>query len=576
MLPIRALRLFAAVAAITVVACSSNAPVGGTPTSLATDQTLRFPIAQELATLDPALIQSETDAAIGQNVFDGLLKFDGNMGIVPDIASAMPTVSADGTTITFKLRTDVTFSNGDPVTSADVLYSWNRAAAMQGPFATNFSAISGYDRVAANQASGAALEGLLEKKDPSVTMSGLTALDADTVEVRLTGAAGWFGAAIAQPSVAGMIVDQKIVKSDPANWWKDPSTLVGTGAFKLTAHTPDQSYDFTAVDSWWGRPRPTLKTVHVDVTGDPATAESKYQQGGFDLLGYAAYRLPATDIANLQTTERSQLQLTVKNKSYWVSFNLVADTHRSAGGPFTLDGGQAAHDLRLAFAMSVDRDKLAKTVCSDVSCAPATGGLIPRGLLGYLGDGSDPLAVYDPVKARSLLLSGDPGGTKTRGLVYVYDPENPFSEAVASFLHDQWLANLGVSVTLRPVPHSRFLSERLAGDYIMSRDGWAADYDHPQDWFDNLWGKIAGCPDITCTSGYDTKAYDQLLASADAEPLPASIPDYKTLSRQLIDDAAYIPLFYTMDALVIKPYVLGAGSNNMFDYWWNQIQLVQH
>jgi hypothetical protein len=39
---------------------------------------------------------------------------------------------------------------------------------------------------------------------------------------------------------------------------------------------------------------------------------------------------------------------------------------------------------------------------------------------------------------------------------------------------------------------------------------------------------------------------------------------------------AYIPLFYTVDALLAKPYVLGAGSNNLFNYYWNQIQLTAH
>jgi len=576
MLPRRGVWRLAAFSAVLVLACTNNTPVGNQPNALANDQTLRFPISHELGTLDPAMIQSETDAAIGQNLFDGLLKFDGNLTVVPDIASAMPAVATDGLTVTFKLRTDVTFSNGDAVTSADVLYSWNRAAAMQGPFATNFSAISGYDQVATNQATGASLEALLEKKDPSVTMSGLTAPNDHTVAVKLAGAAGWFGAAIAQPAVAGMIVDRRVVKNDFESWWKNPATLIGTGAFKLAAHTQDQSYDFAAVSSWWGKPRPTLKSVHVDVVSDAEMGLSKYRQGGFDLLGYGAYSMPPVEVMKLQSTHKAQVQLSVKNKTYWVSFNLVADARRPAGGPFTLDGGKAAHDLRLAFAMSIDRDQLAKDVCSKVTCLPATGGLIPKGLLGYLGDGSDPLAVFDPVKARSLLLSADPGGTKTNGLVYTYDPENPFNDPVAKFLQDQWLANLGVSVTLKTVPHTRFINERLAGDYVMSRDGWAADYNYPQDWFDNLWGKVAGCPDANCATGYDTKAYDQLLARADAEPSPASIPDYKTLHRQLIDDVAYIPLFYTVDAFVIKPYVLGAGSNNMFDYWWNQIQLISH
>ena len=570
--------VWAALVALAIAACSNGSPVANQPTSLANDQTLRFPIQHDLSTLDPAMIDSDAESEIAHNLFDGLLKFDNNLNVVPDIAMAMPTVSTDGATYTFKLRQDVTFSNGDKVTSKDVLYSWNRAAAMQGPFATNLSAIMGYDKVSTNQAAGAALESLLEKKDPTVTMTGLTATDDYTVVVRLAGAAGWFESAIAQPSVAGMIVDQNVVKGAFDQWWSKPETLVGTGAFKMSAHVPNQSLDFVAVPAWWGRPKPTLTRVHVDVVADPQAALSKYESGAMDLFGYGAYSPAAADVVRIQgsATEKSQLILEVRNKTYFVSFNMVSDAKRPAGGPFTLDQGKASHDMRLAFALSVDRTKLAKDLCANVSCIPAIGGVIPKGLLGYLGDGSDPLATFDPVKARSLLLGADPDGTKTKSLTYVYDPENPFSEPVAKFLQSAWLANLGVTVKLASVPHTRFITERLAGDYVLSRDGWSGDYNHPQVWFDNLWGQAAGCPDVSCTTGYDTKTYDELLAKADAESLPSAVADYKALSRQLIDDVAYIPLFYTVDALLAKPYVLGAGSNNLFNYYWNQIQLTAH
>jgi oligopeptide transport system substrate-binding protein len=563
-------------AGMLLVACSSGGPVGGGPSPLAKDQTLHFPIQQDAATLDPAMISTDAEVNIAQNLFDGLLKFDLNLNVVPDLADGMPTISADGLTYTFKLRKDTTFSNGDAVTAKDVLYSWNRAAALQGPYAADFSAIAGYDRVSANQATGAALETLLEKQDPSVTMSGLTAPNDQTIKVRLTAPAGWFQSAIAQPAVAGAVVDPKVVKTDFDGWWSKPETLVGTGAFTLTAHSPDQSYDFAAVPNWWGRPRPTLKAVHIEVVGDPEAAMTEYHKGGFDLFGYAGYGPQSGDVARLPAAQRSQLLLAVKNKDYWVSFSLVTDSKRTAGGPFTLAGGRAAHDLRLAFALAVDRASLVKEVCQSITCVAASGGLIPKGLVGYLGDGSDPLAMFDPTRARSLLQSADPTGTRTRDLVYTYDPESPLNGPVASFLQTQWQANLGVSVQLQTAPHSRFVSERLAGKYVLSRDGWAADYNHPQDWYDNLWGQLAGCPDTSCTSGYDTRAYDQLLAKADAESLSSAIPDYKTLNRQLIDDVAYVPLYYPVSAFLFKPYVLGAGSNNMFDFWWDQIQLVSH
>jgi oligopeptide transport system substrate-binding protein len=464
------------------------------------------------------------------------------------------------------------------VTSKDVIYSWNRAAAMQGPYATNLSAIAGYEHVANNQVEGAALEALLEKMDVSVTLTGVTAPDDYTVVVRLNSAAGWFESAIAQPSVASSIVDEKVVRDDFANWWTRPDTLVGTGAFKMVAHAINQSMDFVVAPGWWGTPKPTLTAVHVEVLGTGSSALARYEGGTYDIFGYGAYMPAASDIVRIQQNlaEKGQLVLEVKNKTYFVSFNMVADARRPAGGPFTLDQGKVAHDLRLAFNLAIDRNELAKELCAGVACIAATGGVIPKGLQGYLGDGADDLAAFDPSRARSLLQSADPTGARTNRLVYTYDGENPFNDPTAKILQRMWKDNLGVSVDLRIVPRSTFITQRLRGEYVLARDGWTADYDHPQDWFDNLWGSGAGCPDVSCSSGYVTRAYDQLLGKADGEPMSSALADYKALSKLLIDDVGYLPLYYTVGAFLIKPYVLGAGSNNLFDYYWDQIELLAH
>jgi oligopeptide transport system substrate-binding protein len=566
-----------AVMAALLAACTQGATPQPTP-SLATDQTLRFPIQQDLATLDPAGIENETEAQVAQNLFNGLVRYDTSLNLGPDIAVNLPTVTPDGLTYTFKLRKDVTFSNGDKVTSKDVLYSWNRAVAMQGPYAMNLSAIAGYDTVAANQIFGAKLEGLLAKKDPSVSMAGLGAPDESTVVVKLSSASGWFLAAIAQPGVVGMLVDEEVVKNDFDHWWSKPETLVGTGPFKMASHKANQSVDFVAVPNWWGPSVPTLAKIHLDVVPDPKAAISMYEQGQYDLFGYGSYVAPVSEVMRVKAnaSEKAQLLVTPDNKTYWVSFNMVSDASRHAGGPFTLDQGKASHDLRLAFALAVDKAKLANDLCANLICAQATGGFIPKGLLGYLGDRADPLSAYDPARAKTLLASADPTGAKTKGLVYAYDPENPFNETTAKFLQSQWATNLDVSVEVRAVPRAAFITNRLRGDYVLSRDGWTAEYNHPQAWFDSLWGVVAGCPDATCTSGYTTKAYEQLLAKADAEPLPGATADYNALSRLLIEDVVYIPLYYTLAAFLIKPYVLGAGTNNLYDYPWNQIRLTTH
>ncbi|HEX7263086.1 MAG TPA: peptide ABC transporter substrate-binding protein [Candidatus Dormibacteraeota bacterium] len=568
----------AGAASLVLVACGGGG--GNSGTSLASNQTLTFPILSDFGTLDPAIADAETDTEISQNMFDGLVKFDENLNIVADLATAVPTASADGLNYTFTLRHDVKFSNGDAFTSKDVLYSWNRAAAMQGAYATNLSPIDGYSTVSNNTQSGAALEALLEKNDPSVTLTGLTAPDPYTVKVKLATPAGWFMTAIALGGSTGWIVDQNAVKQDFDNWWTNPATAIGTGPYKMTARVPKQSVDFAAVDNWWGSPKPTVTKVHLDVSvNDASTAITKYEQGGYDIYGYGGYsNAPVADILRIQGTanEKDQLLLHPKVRTTWVSFNMVSDSKRLAKGPFTLDGGQSAKDLRTAFALAVDKKKLATVVCSDIVCTAATGGLITKGLIGYLGDGSDPLAAYDPAKAKTLFQGADPTGSKTKGLVYVYDPSNPLNKPTAEFLQSQWKDNLGVSVELQAVSHSAFIKSRLKGDYVLSRDGWQADYNHPQDWFDNLWGSALGCPDASCTTGYHTQAYDDLLKKADQESGDAALADYKKLAQMLIDDVAYIPLFYSTGSFLIKPYVKGAGTNNFVDYPWAGIQILSH
>jgi oligopeptide transport system substrate-binding protein len=573
----RILKALAASGAVSLVlaGCGGGETGGG---GLASDQTLNFPILGDFGTLDPAVADAETDSEIQQNFQDGLVRFDDKLDIIPDLAKEVPQPSSDGLTYTFKLRQDVTFSNGDKFTSKDVLFSWNRAAAYQGSYATNLSAIQGYDVVAKNKKAGAELQALLEKSDPSVTMTGLTAPDPYTVQVKLSQPAGWFLSAIALQGTTGWIVDQNAVKKDPDNWWSKPETAIGTGPFKMVSYVPKQSVEFDAVPNWWGSPKPTLKKIKIDISvTNASTAITKYEQGGYDIVGYGGYsNLPVADILRIKNTsnESGQLLLHPKVRSYWVSFNVVADASRKAKGPFLLSGGDKAKALRTAFALAVDKQALVQTVCQGIVCTPATGGLIPPGLVGHM-DGTDPLSKFDAAQAKQL-LSANGGAAAVSGLQYVYDPENPLNVATAQFLQAQWQQNLGVHVDLLPVAHSPFIKGRLKGDYVLSRDGWQADYNHPQDWFDNLWGTKVGCPDSGCSSGYTTKAYDDLLAKADASPLDQAKADYAKLNQMLIDDVVYIPLYYSVGAFLIKPYVKGAGSNAFADNLWVNISIQSH
>jgi len=578
---------------LTAAACGSTSSTPST-NALASSQVLHFPVFQDPGTWDPGEMDAEVDTELMQNVFDNLWRFDDKLNIVPNIATAIPTqanggISADGLTYTIHLNPAAKFSNGDPVTSKDVLYSWNRGADLHGAYSSILSAIAGYGAVqtaAGNPPSSGTpttFQGNIEKQlaagNSAFMMSGLTAPDAETVQVKLSSACGWCLTAWTLEGTVGAIVDEKVINGpgvDPVTWWQTPTNLVGTGAYKLTAYTPKQSLTFSAVPNYWGSPKPTVKTVNIDIK-DPsaaATTVDNFFQKGYDIIGYGgnSANIPLANILAIQANSREKPDLLTqpKGRTTWVSFSVGYPT----GGPFTGESA-AAKGLRLAFDLAIDKNGLATTVCHNVICSAATGGLITTGLVGNGGPNTDPLAKFDATQAKSLLAQYDPNGTLTKNLTYSYNAGS-LNEGVATFLQNEWQTNLGVHVNLNAVSDaSIFISNRLSGKYQMDRDGWQFDYNHPQDWYDNLWGVYATSAGAN-TSGFDDPTYDSTLKTADAEPLTQALPLYNQLAQILQSDVVYIPLYYSVGNFLIQPYVSGAGSNTAFDHYWNEIKILSH
>jgi oligopeptide transport system substrate-binding protein len=585
--------------ALVVAACggtTGNTNNGGNAAS----QVLKFPVYQSAGTFDPGVADAEVDTEISQNVFDNLWRFDDKLNLIPDLATDVPSqsnsgISSDGLTFTVHLKPNIKFNNGDSFSSKDVLYSWNRAVALQGAYVSNLSAIQGFDAV--KKAAGSApasknsagttsfrknIEDKLAANDPSFQMSGLTAPDANTVMIKLAHPCGWCLTAWTLQGSTGSIVNQKSVQADPENWWSKTVTpgqeggMVGTGAYYLSAFTPKQSMTFKSVSNWWGSPKPTLKELDIAIHDPTAIAGdvTAWEQGSYDLIGYGgnSSNLTYPLIQGIKGNSRfaSQLLNQPKGRTTWLSFNVGWP---QTGGPF-VGSSAAALGLRKAFALAVDNKALATTVCHNLLCSAATGGLITKGLVGYLGDGADPLAKFDAAQAKSLLQQYDPTGKLTANLKYSYNAGG-LNDPVAQFLQNEWQTNLGVKVNLDPSSDaSQFISNRLSGKYVMSRDGWQFDYNHPQDWFDNLWGYQV--TPAANTSGFNDPTYNTILKQADQQPIDQALAQYKQLAKILADNVVYIPLYYSSGNFAIRSYVKGAGSNTQADFYWDEISIQQH
>src|SRR4029077_14447233 len=153
----------------------------------------------------------------------------------------------------------------------------------------------------------------------------------------------------------------------------------------------------------------------------------------------------------------------------------------------------------------------------------ATGGVVSKGLAGYLGDGADANAKFDAAAAKNEYQACDPNGAKVKGLTYTFDT-NPFNQAVCANLIAQWKQILGVNVQCSDVDRQTFFDQRNGRcAYSAFRQSWNADYNNPQDWFDSL--------SVThATSGgscYSNPALDSLVAPADATPVGLALSYYQ-------------------------------------------------
>jgi oligopeptide transport system substrate-binding protein len=559
--PIRA-RASALIGALVVTACGGSATVGipGQPLVPPRAQVLHFGVEQPDLTLDPARVHDLTTASVVQNLFDGLYRWDEHLRIVPDAAQGMPDVSPDGLTYTFHLNPAVKFSNGDPVTAQDWIWSWTRALRIHAADLSALELIQGAAEV---------------EQGKSASIAGLSAPDSLTLVAHLVHPAGYWLGQLATPGPTSVVDPVVLAASgdpDGPGWAANPATCVGTGPYRLAGTRPGRSLWFTPVPNWWGGSSGVLQKVVIDLGVSPATQVRRFEEGSYDMVGEAAQPIdPASLVHDASQADLSQdLHQEPTATTIALTFDLASGPFASgaqptSGGatPGLEDPGLAARE---AFDLAIDRQQLANAVCADApSCIPATGGPIPPTLRGYLGPARDPYARADPARARRLLAQAG-GAAKFDGLVLGY-PQGDLGARIAQELASQWRSTLGVEVTTAPI------GPNLPAPPLFL-ETWTASYDNPQAWFDSHPGcgaasageGAAFCPDSVAT----------LLARAATTAGDGALPLYQQALEVVVRDVTWAALLYPQQPFLVQPYLLGWGSNGFNDVPWTDLKVIEH
>lgn len=528
-----------AVAAVAVALTGGTAATAAGAKSQAEPGVLRIAQAEAPDAFDPATLGDNRSIELAQNVFDGLTAVnEKNLQVASALARSW-SVSKDGRTYTFKLRPNLTFQDGSPLTAADVVFSLNRALSPK----TGSGYVFFLGPIAGSEA---------VTKGKARTAVGLRAIGKDTVRITLTQPAGYFLA------LSGMwpywsVSPQTIAKY--GNDWTAPGKVNGTGAFKLTSAIADSNYVFEANANYFlGKPK--LNKVEVSIVPDPTAQLARYKAGEFDViynLSSAAYRQVQGDAALKKEFHSRPLLRTT-----WINM-------RNDKAPFD------DRRVRLAFNYAIDKDALVKVALGGLGTPAYT--FLPPGLPGSVAGFRKPYQ-FNATRAKELLTqAGFPGG-KDFPKLDLYYPSGTQNDSVFQVVQGQLKANLGITIGLKPTPIKAY--NALLNDPerrpVLSQYSFGLDYPDPQEQHEYL--GVSQPAGFANYANFSSKAFDNLIKRANrATNQKTRYVLHRQAENIYLNAAPIVPLYNPIATWMAKPYVKNFAITPLYQRRWWQVSV---
>ncbi|HET6509701.1 MAG TPA: ABC transporter substrate-binding protein [Baekduia sp.] len=488
-------------AALAAAGCGGTTPVGGASDAAGGSGaggagTVRVAISSGISTYDPALAcTTQYEYAVVKNTYDTLVQYsaskgaDGRRQIVPDLAKSW-SVSKDGLRYTFRLRDDVTFASGNPMTSADVVYGLERVLEKQGCQAY-----------------------VLTLGDEAAVKS-IAALGKYAVRITLAAKNPIFLGQLTQTGLSP--VDRKLLTQHgglgkAGDAWLARHTA-GTGAYTIApGDDPDSEIDLVARKGYW-QGTPKNDRVSIKVVTDPTTLETLVRANELDM----AYGVPAKD-----------------TKSISQGRTLVDDI-----GPFFIYLGmnnavKPFDDVRVRQAVALALDRNALVAQLGYGQVEAFDGPMPPAM-PY----SPKLEPGPPDVAQAKRLVAAAGA---KGSSFTLDVKSgeAFQQEVATILQAS-LKQIGIAMKIHTLGASAFI-DRVSGfksQAYLIRDG--SPFNDPAYFL----GFFVKCGNLFNWTKYCNKQVDALLEQGRTETDEAKrTAEYAQLSEIVTRERPMIPMF---------------------------------
>jgi ABC-type oligopeptide transport system substrate-binding subunit len=480
-------------------------------------------------TLDPQKTSTVVESDILLDLFEGLVTYNAKGEVVPGVAASW-TANDDGTAYTFKLRPDAKWSNGEPVTADDFVFSFRRLMDPEtgAKYANILYTIKNAEKVNKGQA--------------KVEELGVKAVDPTTLEIQLEAPAPYFIAQLAHQT--GFPVNAAAVKKYGKDFVK-PENWVSNGAYTLKSFTPNDKIVAVKNPNFHD-----AKDVKIDVVNwfpieDRAAGLRRFQAGEIHTFN----DVPTDQIKFIRENLKDKFKVAPYLGTYYFVFN-------SKKPPL--------NDVRVrqALSMIIDREFLAEDIWGG-TMIPAYS-FVPPGIGNYGEPAQASWKDLSPIdreeKAKELLKAAGygPGGKPLTLEIRYNTSENHKNTSVA--LANMWKPfNIDVKLVNTDLKtHYALLRDK--GDFDVARAGWIADYSDPQNFLFLAQSDNKGLN----YANYANPKFDELMKkAANEKDLAARAKILQQAEAVFMEDMPNVPLLFYGSKNLVSDKVQGFESNTL-------------
>lgn len=492
----------------------------------------------EPASLDPNKVEGVPETNILRDLFEGLVNAGPKGEVLPGVAESWQT--KDNKKFVFNLRKDAKWSNGDPVTAHDFVYSFKR---LVDPMTA--SPYSWY----LEMATIVNAKDIIAGKQSSDTL-GVKAVDDYTLEIQLEKAIPYFVSMLYHTSTYP--VPKKVVEQF-GDKWTQPQNIVSNGAYLMKGWVVNERVDFERNTYYWNNAKTVIdKVTYLPI---PNNADlNRYLAGEIDLN----FKVPIERFQQMQKERPSELKVTGYVATYFYNFNMKRK-------PFD--------DVRVRTALSyaIDRDVIANKVMGQGQTPSYT--LVPDFIDGFTSvapEWSKLTQAERDTKAKALLQEAGFNSSKPLKFELLYNTDDGHKK-VAVAIASMW-KKLGVEVNLINQEWKTYLESLNQGQFEVARGGWTADYNEASSMLD-----IMQSTHGNNNSKYVNPEYDKLMnVSRDQVDEAARNQFYVQAEATLAKDMPISPIYQYVTVRMVKPYVGGYPDNPMDNIYSKDMYIIAH